>query len=166
MSNLLSSLMSSANALSTFDQVLKVTQNNVVNASTPGWAKQTLPLVAQNVDILHGSYGGVSIGQLQSSRSEYAEQAVREQNSGLGKDQQLVDGLNSLQALFDISGTTGIPYALNQFFQSASAWGQDPTRQRARPFFRTRPVSPRPSRPRLRVYNDWPRTPKHRSTAR
>ena len=132
MANLLSSLISSSNALSAYDEVLKVTQNNVVNASTPGWAKQTLPLVAQQVDLQFGSYGGVTTGKLQSSRSEYAEQAVREQNSGLGKDQQLVNSLNSLQSLFDISGNTGIPYALNQFFGSVSAWGQDPTNQAAR----------------------------------
>ena len=48
MSNLLNSLLSSANALSAYDQVLQVTQNNVANASTPGFVKhrQTLALDA------------------------------------------------------------------------------------------------------------------------
>ena len=40
MANLLASLMSTAGALNAYSSVLDVTQNNVANASTPGYAKQ------------------------------------------------------------------------------------------------------------------------------
>ena len=46
MSNLLASLVSSAGALAAYGQVLEATQNNVANASTPGFAKQSINLYA------------------------------------------------------------------------------------------------------------------------
>ena len=59
MSNLLSSLLSSSGALSAYDQVLSVTQNNVANASTPGFVKQRQLLRAMPFDPALGSGGGV-----------------------------------------------------------------------------------------------------------
>jgi len=126
MANLLAVLSNSAGALNAYDQVLQVTQNNVANASTPGYAEQSLPLQAMAFDPSMGLPGGVQTGQLQSARDEYAEQAVRQQNTALGSSQQLATSLQSLQSIFDISGNTGIPLALNQFFTSASAWAQNP----------------------------------------
>jgi flagellar hook-associated protein 1 FlgK len=132
MANLLASLLGSAQSLDAYSKVLQVTQNNVANASTPGWARQSLPLVALQSDLLAGSPGGVTVGQMQSARNEYAEQAVRRQNTGLGKQQQAVSSLTSLQSIFNISGQTGISYSLNQFFQASSAWAQSPSDQAAR----------------------------------
>ncbi|HEY7387180.1 MAG TPA: flagellar hook-associated protein FlgK [Bryobacteraceae bacterium] len=126
MSNLLSLLGTTANTLSAYDQVLQVTQNNVANASTPGYASQSLQLMSDPFDP-PALDGGVSAGAIQSSRDEYAEQSYRNQNTGLGQQQQLVNSLTSLQSIFDISGNSGIPFALNSFFQSASAWAQNPT---------------------------------------
>src|SRR5579871_5179765 len=104
MSNLLATLGSTAGALNAYDQVLQVTQNNVANASTPGYAKQTLPLEAMQFDLSTGAPGGVRAGEIQSARDQYAEQAVRRQNTLLGAAQQNVNSLNALQRLFDISG--------------------------------------------------------------
>ncbi|PWU01396.1 MAG: flagellar hook-associated protein FlgK [Terriglobia bacterium] len=132
MANLLAVLLSSANALDAYSRVLEVTQNNVTNASTPGYAKQSLTLLAKPFDVQSGASGGVTIGQLLSARNIYAERAVQQQNTGLGREQQSVNSLTALQNLFDISGTTGLPYALNQFFQSASSWGQTPSNEAAR----------------------------------
>src|SRR5690349_5901959 len=113
MSNLLSSLGNSAAALDAYDQVLAVTQNNVANASTPGYAKQRLRLEAMPLDLALGAAGGVRAGAIQSSRDPYAEQAVRRQTVGLGAAQQEVHSLTTLEAQFDVSGKTGIPAALN-----------------------------------------------------
>ncbi len=127
MSNLLATLGSSAGALQAFDQVLQVTQNNVANASTPGYAKQRLSLDAQPFDLTVGATGGVRAGQIQSARDQYAEQAVRRQTTALGEAQQNAGSFTSLESLFDISGQSGIPKALNTLFQSFSAWAQSPT---------------------------------------
>jgi flagellar hook-associated protein 1 FlgK len=109
-----------------------VTQNNVANASTPGFAKQSLQLVAMQMDLFAGSSGGVTTGQLASARNEFSEQSVRRQSTALGREKQLAASLTSLQTAFDISGRSGIPAALNAFFQSVSAWGQSPDSQPAR----------------------------------
>ena len=41
MSNLISSMLTAAGALDAYSQALDVVQNNVANASTPGYASQT-----------------------------------------------------------------------------------------------------------------------------
>src|ERR1039458_3736175 len=127
MVSILSSLTSAASALEAFGQALDVTQNNVSNSQTPGYASQTQILNAMPFDPVDGSTGGVSAGAVVSSRDQYAEQAVRQQNVLLGQAQQNVTSFTSLQSLFDISGNSGIPYALNNLFTSFSAWGQTPT---------------------------------------
>jgi flagellar hook-associated protein 1 len=131
MSNIMAGLIESANALNAFDQVLQVTQNNVANASTPGFAKQSLQLLAEPFQP-PGLLGGVAAGTVESARDEFAEQAVRRETTALGQQQQLAASLTSLQSVMDVSGNTGIPYALNNFFQSISAWSQTPSDQAAR----------------------------------
>ena len=132
MSNLLASLVSSANTLEAYGRVLETTQNNVSNASTPGYAKQSIDLYALPFDPQGGATGGVRAGTLQSARNEYAEQAVRNQTTGLGYQQQLADSLTVLQTNFDITGNQGIPQALNSLLQSFSAWGASPDDPSAR----------------------------------
>jgi flagellar hook-associated protein 1 len=132
MSNLLASLLSSASALQAYAQVLETSQNNVSNASTPGYAKQSVNLYALPFDPEAGITGGVAAGKVVSARDEFSEQAVRQQTSGLGYQQQLVDSLTAVQSGFDISGNQGIPLALNNLFQSFSAWGATPDNEAAR----------------------------------
>jgi flagellar hook-associated protein 1 FlgK len=61
-----------------------------------------------------------------SSRNEYAEAAVWEQTIASGYQDQMVNTLTELQSKFDISGNSGIPKALNDLFQSFSAWATTP----------------------------------------
>jgi flagellar hook-associated protein 1 len=124
--NILSSLISSANALNTYDQVLQVAQNNVANASTPGFVKHRQSLLALPFDPALGLSGGVRAGEVQSARSTYADQSVRRQIVQLGNAEQQVETLSSLQSVFDISGDSGIPRALNDLYKSFSAWAQSP----------------------------------------
>ena len=80
---------------------------------------------------------------MQSSRNEFDEQAVRQQNTLLGESSQNVDSLTSLQSYFDITGNSGIPSALNSLFQAFSAWGQTPP-------------TPTPGRPSSTTPAPWP----------
>jgi flagellar hook-associated protein 1 FlgK len=132
MANLFACLHSTADALSVYSQALEVTQNNTVNASTPGWARQTQILEAMPSDPAIGLVGGVRAGAVVSARDEYAERAVRTQVSLEGKVSQDVTSLSNLQTSFDVSGNSGIPYALNNLLQSFSAWAQTPTDSNAR----------------------------------
>lgn len=132
MSSILSALHIASATLKAFDQALVVTQNNVANASTPGFVQQTQTFTALPFDIQNGLIGGTRAGQVMSSRDQYAEQAVWQQSSLLGQAQQNASSLTSLQTYFDISGSSGISSAMNGLFQSFSAWGQTPTDINAR----------------------------------
>ena len=132
MANLLSTLGLTADSLSAYSQVLEVTQNNVANASTPGWARQSQSLDALSFDPTAGLPGGVKAGLVENARDEFSEQAVRIQTSMQGQANQDVSNLTNLQTLFDVSGNSGIPYALNNLLQSFSAWAQTPTNSNAR----------------------------------
>jgi flagellar hook-associated protein 1 FlgK len=132
MSNLLASLLSSAGTLEAYGRVLETAQNNVANSSTPGYAKQRINLEALPFDPAGGATGGVRAGDLVSSRNEYAEAAVREQTFSSGYQDQLVNSLTEMQSKFDISGNSGIPKALNDLFQSFSAWATTPDNQASR----------------------------------
>jgi len=125
--SLLSTLQVSADALSAYSQSLDVVQNNVSNANTPGYAAQTQSLIPLYFDPPEGFVGGVKPGAVVSSRNEFAEQSFRQQTTSLGTATQSVSSLTSLQTIFDISGNSGVPYALNNLLSSFSAWAQSPS---------------------------------------
>ncbi|MGI8991242.1 MAG: flagellar hook-associated protein FlgK [Bryobacteraceae bacterium] len=132
MSSLFASLGSSSGALAAFERVLDVTQNNVSNASTPGYAAQRAVLQAQSFDPGQGLPGGVAAVEIASTRDQYAEQSVRGQVSSLGYAQQQTTSLTGIQSNFDISGQSGIPGALNELLQSFSALSVAPNDQASR----------------------------------
>jgi flagellar hook-associated protein 1 FlgK len=126
MGNLLTSLLNTANALGVYGQALQTTENNVLNASTPGYAKQVQVLTALPYDPTIGMPGGVAAGPVLSTRSGYAEQAVRAQQSVLGYQQQIATDLTPLQNYFNISSTSGISSAMNGLFNSFSQLSINP----------------------------------------
>lgn len=132
MSNLLAALQSSANALSVFQNALTVSANNVANASTPGYVTQTQGLQALPFESDSGLTGGVAATQVESARDVYAEAAVQRQTTALGTWEQQVATLSPLQSNFDITGTAGIPGALNQLYSACSTWAASPNDTTAR----------------------------------
>jgi flagellar hook-associated protein 1 FlgK len=127
MNSLFNTMATTASSLQAYNRVLEVIQNNVSNVSTPGYVKQQQSLAAMPFDPTNGSSGGVKAGEVDSARSDYADQAVRRETTLLGKYQQDVNSLSSLQTYFDISGTSGIPKALNDLLSSFSDWAQTPS---------------------------------------
>ena len=126
MGGLFSSLNSSVEALRTIQSALAVIQNNVSNANTPGYARQIALLEAQPFNLSAGLAGGVQFGGTQSTQNEYLNQAVRTQLSAQGYFTGESNPLASIQSLFDVSGQTGLTGALNNLFQSFSAWSATP----------------------------------------
>ena len=103
------SLESSANTLDVLQRALDVSQNNVSNASTPGYARQSLSLESQAFEPAQGLVGGVSAGELQSARDQYADAEVRRQMESLGTFEQQVPTLTAIETALNMSGTSGIP---------------------------------------------------------
>ena len=130
--SLFSLLGSSANAMSVLENALTVTQNNVANASTPGYAKQVVSFEALPFDEATGDLGGVRNGPVQSTRDEYVEQSVRDATSQLGTYQQQVNSLKPLESYFDITGQSGVPAALSTLYGAFSTWAANPSGSTAR----------------------------------
>lgn len=126
MGNLLTSLFNTAHALGVYSQALQTTENNVVNANTPGYAKQVQTLNALPFDPSVGLPGGVGAGPIVSTRSAYAEEAVRTQQSAHGYEQQIAADLGQLQSYFDVSGGSNVSSSINDLFRSFSRLSINP----------------------------------------
>jgi flagellar hook-associated protein 1 FlgK len=125
MGSLFSALDSASQSLKAFEQAMDVTQNNVTNANSPGYADQVPQTISQSFQPNSGLSGGVQ-EQSQDTRSSYADAAVQQQLSLQGMYQQLQTSLTPLESVFDVSSTSPIPSALDQLFQSFSQWSTDP----------------------------------------
>lgn len=132
MGNLLTSLLHTAAALRVFDRQLAVVQNNVTNASTPGYVKQIQSVEALPFDLDRGLSGGIAAGGVVSARSDYAEQGVRRQQSLFGEARQMATDLSHVEALFDLASPYGVAGSMNKFFQSFSQLSVKPNDQVAR----------------------------------
>src|SRR5580658_6958549 len=113
MGSLFGTLNSSLDAIEAFQTALNVSQNNVSNASTPGYAAQVANLEALPFDPSSGLTGGVEAGPPQSTQDEYVNQAVNSQVAQQGNFSAQSSALGSIQDLFDVSGQTGVVGALN-----------------------------------------------------
>ena len=132
MGSLVSSLTSAAGALSVYDREFSTIQNNISNANTPGYADQDVALIARPFNPADGIGGGVNAGELISSRSEYLEQNVRNQQQFLGSAGQMAADLGQVQPLFDPNATSGVASSLSSFFNSFSQLSVNPNDPSAR----------------------------------
>lgn len=126
MGGLFAALVTTAGALRATDRQLMTIQNNVSNASTPGYAKQQLQLQARQFDVRLGLPGGVDIGELVSFRDSFSERNVWRQMHSLGRYTEQQTMLEQLEGAFPITNGAGVPGALNQFFNSVSSWSVNP----------------------------------------
>ena len=122
MSTLFAALGTASNAMDALEQAMGVVQNNVANASTPGYVTQTLQLNAALFDPSSNFWGGVQAGNTQSDRNSFAENSVWAANQQVGSATQRASSLQALQSVFDVSGTSGIPGALSTLYSAFSAW--------------------------------------------
>jgi flagellar hook-associated protein 1 FlgK len=127
MSNLFATMGSAASALDVLQQALGVVQNNVSNASTPGYASQQLNIEAAPFDVVSGAAGGITADGLQNSRDSWADSAVQQQLQTLGLYTAQNQSTNTIQSFFDSSGSTGVSAALNNLLTAFSSWSASPS---------------------------------------
>lgn len=124
MSGLLSSLTDASAALSVFSRALGVDQANVANASTPGYAVQraTISPIGGNDAAAAGS-DFIAI----SSRSDsFADASVRASSSQASRSGTSAQQLSAVNQLFDITGSSGILAALQNFSSAFSSLSVTP----------------------------------------
>ncbi len=126
MGSLATSLSGAASTLDALQYALGVSQNNIDNASTPGYARQTASLEAAPFDPAAGLAGGVMQGPVMDSRDLLAENDVWLQAGAQGSATARNEALNAVQNALPTSSGSGIPAALSGFFSAASAWSASP----------------------------------------
>jgi flagellar hook-associated protein 1 FlgK len=119
-------LSSAALSMQALERCFEVIENNVTNASTPGYAKQTQVLAARRFSTEQALSGGVAAGAVLSSRSRYAEQSVWRQMKAYGLASQRVSDLAQLEPVLTIAENTGIAGALSDFYGSSSSLSVNP----------------------------------------
>src|SRR5580704_1728479 len=124
--NLFATMTNTANALKAFENGLATVSNNVTNADTPGYVEQTQTFSAQPFDLFQGLSGGVKAGPVLSSRDQYAEQAVQQQQTALGYYTQKVADLTPAESSFSLSSTSGVAPAMDALFSSFSQLSVNP----------------------------------------
>ena len=132
MGSLFAALGTASNALDVLQKAIGVVQNNVSNASTPGYVTQTPTFLARPFDAAGNVWGGVESGAVLDARNVYAERAVWNSSQQAGWAKEQATNLAALESGFDVSGTSGIPGALSQLSSAFSAWSANPTDTTAR----------------------------------
>mgnify|MGYP005815610187 CR=1 FL=1 len=132
MGGLFASLHSAADALGVYERALTVSQNNITNASTPGYAKQRLQFQAKSFDPAGGLSGGVTAGPIVSSRDPMLESSVRQRSSDYGRASQNAATLEQLEPILGVTDGAAIPGSLSKLFQSFSALSVTPNDTSAR----------------------------------
>lgn len=132
MGNIFSALFSSYSALRAFQRALEVTQNNVANVNTPGYARQRVVLSPLPFDPDVGLLGGVDVAAIESARDQFLEAAVQGQSSLSYYYRALRGELSQLEMLFPVNLDGGLPAAISQLVTAFSALSVRPTDQAAR----------------------------------
>jgi flagellar hook-associated protein 1 FlgK len=166
-SSLFAALNTASGAMDVLQQAIGVTQDNVSNASTPGFVTQTLHLAARAFDPSDNLWGGVTADGVVSSRNVFAEQQVWSANEQVGQSTQEATSLNALQGNFDVSGTSGVTAALSGLYSAFSAWSSNPTDVPSRQeVISQQPLLPNRCSRRQPVWNSFGPRPTHNLAVR
>ena len=128
MSSLNATLSMATQSLLTQELELQVTNNNIANANTAGYTRETVNL-AETDPVQDGSLSvgtGVTVEGVQSLSNALLTMRIQQQTSDESKANAQVYALNEVQTLFPSSGTS-VSMALSGFFTSLSALSTDPS---------------------------------------
>lgn len=132
MPNLFAALVRSGNALDAFQRALGVVQNNLANATTPGYARQRAVLEAQPFQLSDNLLGGVRVTGNETARDFYAESAVWSHSSPRAAAQEITNVLAEVEGLFGRDPESGLRGAFTRLFDSFSDWSMAVNDTRAR----------------------------------
>jgi flagellar hook-associated protein 1 FlgK len=128
--------MSSLSALSNIGQsalmaqeaAMQVTGQNIANAQTPGYSRQTIALQASTPENTpNGVFGtGVSITAISRDRDALLDQQYRTQSAPASGFQERSTLLGQIQDVYGEPSTTGLANTMDNFFNSWSELASNP----------------------------------------
>jgi flagellar hook-associated protein 1 len=128
MSSLFASLGIARQALAAQQYGLDVTQNNIANVNTPGYARQRASLVPGD-SVFQGEYQlgmGVRLASIDSYRSAFVDHRVNDELQSQGEFGAASTALQQVESVFNESQGSGLQSALTAFFNSFSSLAATP----------------------------------------
>lgn len=133
MGSLFTTMSSTAGAMKALQRSLSVVENNIVNASTIGYARQEGNLIANPFDPNSSSLsGGISSGPIISSRDAFVEASVWKSQHRSGYANSLSSKLTEIERTFPLTAGSGVPGEIDRFFAAVSQWSVSPNDSVAR----------------------------------
>lgn len=127
--------------MTTQQNALFVTGQNISNANTPGYTRQRInfeatepyPPASMNRPQIPGQMGtGVQAGSVQRVREGFLDQQYRGENNKLGYWSSRSDSLSKMEDIMNEPSDTGLSATLGQFWQSLQDLSVDPENDGAR----------------------------------
>jgi flagellar hook-associated protein 1 len=117
--SLFSSIATASTALQVFSSALGADQTNVSNSATPGFA--AIRATVHPVGTLSSGFSGTDSVELSSTGSLQADALVQSASSQSAESQTAASQLEPVNQLFDITGSSGVLAALNNFSTAFSS---------------------------------------------
>ena len=129
MGTLGASLNIAVQAMLTDQAALSTTSNNIANANTPGYSRQTVDLAeappTQYGGLLVGN--GVQLQQVVSQRNSLLQTQLDQETQQQSKYSSYLGSMQQVQTLFNETSGTGLQSSLTAFFNSVQQLSTDPT---------------------------------------
>jgi flagellar hook-associated protein 1 FlgK len=129
MGTLGASLNTAVQAMLTDQAALSTTSNNIANANTPGYSRQTVELG----EVAPTDYGGLLIGngvqieQIVSQHSSLLQTQLDQETQQQSKYNSYLGTMQQVQALFNETSGTGLQSSITGFFNSLQQLSTNPS---------------------------------------
>jgi flagellar hook-associated protein 1 FlgK len=129
MGTLSSALNIATQAMQADEAALDTTSNNIANANTPGYSRQTVNFVeAPPVEYGGQLFGtGVQIGQITSQRNSVLQIRLDQETQQQGQYNSYLASMQQVQTLFNETSGTGLESSITAFFNSLQQLSTDPS---------------------------------------
>lgn len=129
MGTLLSSLNTALQAMLAEQEALSTTTNNIANANTPGYTRQTVSFTetppVEYAGQLLGT--GVAIGQITSQRDSLLQLRLDQETQQQSKSDSFLNSMQQVQTLFNETAGNGLQGPLTAFFNSLQRLSTNPS---------------------------------------
>lgn len=125
-------MVNTAEAMRSLQSAVGVVQNNIINSSTAGYARQEQRMIANPFNPSGSMSGGVTAGPMDTTRNAYAESAVWKLQHRSGYSSELRSQLTQVERGLPIGASSGIAAEMDRFFSAVSQWSVAPNSTVAR----------------------------------
>lgn len=131
MSNILTSLVYTAQSLDAQHTGLDVVGQNIANVNTPGFSRRTIDLVAMPPYEVHSAGSGVDVLGVRAMRDQLVERRLRQETTAEQREAAIAGALGTVETALGEAGSS-VDVALSNFFDSFATLAEDPTSPVAR----------------------------------